>query len=156
MTYFCFIYSRVLFYFDVPHAVDVSILWTRFFIFAFRSRVLRHRRGFGFRRGFYRQRFRRGRRGRFRLRFGRVFQHRFRFVILRQSVQFSSFGDDLSSPSHGLGRGRRVVRGFALCDHGTFNLRGHFIHNQLYKGAFPGSRTPSILRWCLIKVEFKQ
>ena len=36
MTYLCFIYSRVLFYFDVPHAVDVAILWTRFFIFAFR------------------------------------------------------------------------------------------------------------------------
>ena len=51
-----------------------------------------------FRRGFCRQRFRRKRRERFRfsfrLRFGRVFQHRFRFVFLRQSVQFSSFGDD--------------------------------------------------------------
>jgi len=27
MTYLCFIYSRVLFYFDVPYAVNVAILW---------------------------------------------------------------------------------------------------------------------------------
>ena len=94
-TYLCFIYNilyKTLFYFDVPHAVDVAILWTRFFIFTFR------RQGFWFRRSFYRQRFRRRRRGRFRfsfrLRFGRVFLNsRFRFVFLRQSVQFSAFGE---------------------------------------------------------------
>jgi hypothetical protein len=74
MTYLCFIYSKTLFYFDVPHAVDVSILRARFFIFTFR------RQGFWFRRGFYRQRFRRRRRGRFR------FSFRLRFVFLRQSV----------------------------------------------------------------------
>ena len=36
MTYLCFIYDKSLFYFDVPHAVDIAILRARFFIFTFR------------------------------------------------------------------------------------------------------------------------
>ena len=44
---------KTLFYFDVPHAVDASILWgrqARFFIFTHESRFLQHGQGFGFRR----------------------------------------------------------------------------------------------------------
>jgi hypothetical protein len=120
MTYLCFIYSRALFYFDVPHAVNVAILWTRFFIFAFGHR-------YRFRRGFYRQRFRRRRRGRFRfsfrLRFGKRIRHSHRssFVFLRQSVQFSSFGDDDLRPLTGLGEDGELRGGslFATTGHLT-------------------------------------
>ena len=81
-------------YFDVPDAIDVVILrrvslghltnftpgQSRFFIFAFRSRVLQHGQRFWFGRSFVRH------------------SHRFKFlrsfVFLRQSVYFRSFGDD--------------------------------------------------------------
>ena len=57
----------------------------------------------------------------FRLRFGRVFQHRFSFVILRQSVQFSSFGDDDLRLLTGLGEDGELRGGslFATTGHLT-------------------------------------
>ena len=87
----------------------------------------------------------------FRLRFGRVFQHRFRFVFLRQSVQFSSLGDDDLRLLTGLGEDGEL-RGSSL-----FATTGHLTsENILFTSSFTRAPcqarfTPSVLSLKLSK-----